>query len=197
METVKYTYTPSNDYINGLEFKFIETYSLQRGEEFEETKKLMTAEYNSLKKLNHLNSLQGKRFTKLNELLNSTQYLINERGEFHFSSKKISRFDKNYPAVKKLKDILQTEIKQRPMLLCAPEYRDAIVFYDRNQQIVSCLNVCLSCNQLETTRFNHINADWETYNLLKQFFMEIGHDVENPDHFMWEEWKKYFLKKSK
>ena len=197
METVKYTYTSSTDYINDLEFEFIETYSLQRGEEFEETEKLMDAEYNSLKKLRHLNSFDGKRFTKLDELLNFTQHLINERGEFHFSSEKINRFEKNHPAVNNLKDILRTEIKEVPMLMCAPEYRDAIVFYNQNHQIVSCLNVCLSCNHLETARFNHINADWQTYDLLKRFFIKIGHDVENPDCFMWEEFKTSLSKESK
>lgn len=31
---------------------------------------------------------------------------------------------------------------------------------------------------METEMFNHINGDKLTYDLLKQFFIEIGHDVE-------------------
>jgi hypothetical protein len=197
MKKVTYTYTSSVDYINGLEFDYIETYSLLRGKEFEESIKLMTAEYNSLKKIRYLNASEGKRFTKLEKLLNYTQYLINEESEFHPSSKKINTFEKNHPIIEKLKTILRTEIKEVPAWMCAPEYRDAIVFYDSKSQIVSCLNVCLSCEYMETKMFNHINADWETYDLLKRFFIDIGHDIENPDYFAWESLQKQFLNNQK
>ena len=32
---------------------------------------------------------------------------------------------------------------------------------------------------METTKFNHINGDFKTYELLKQFFFDIGHNVED------------------
>lgn len=194
METVKYTYISSIDYINSLEFDYLETYSLQRGEEYEKSQKLLTDEYNSLKKVRYLNSSEGKRFTKLNELLNFTQYLINDRGEFHPSSEKINTFKQNDAIVEELKSILRTEIKQKPMLLCAPFYRDAIVFYDKNGQIISCLNICLSCNHLETKKFSHLNADWKAYDLLKQFFIDIGHNVEKPTSFLWKDYQEQVSK---
>ena len=62
--------------------------------------------------------------------------------------------------------------------MCAPIYRDAIVFYDLNKEIISTLNVCLSCEYMETKMFNHINADVETYNLMREFFIGLGHKVE-------------------
>ncbi len=61
--------------------------------------------------------------------------------------------------------------------MCAPIYRDAIVFYKDNK-IVSTLNVCLSCEYMETKMFKHVNADNETYKLFRQFFIDCGHHVE-------------------
>ena len=85
--------------------------------------------------------------------------------------------------IETLKSILRTEIIDIPSWLCAPKYRDAFVFYNKDNKIVSVLNVCLSCQYMETTKFNHINGDWRTYDLLKRFFIDIGHEVENPEYF--------------
>ena len=197
MKKVKYTYTSSIDYINNLDFDYLETYSLLRGKEFEENKKRIISEYEILKekKINkELSPSKEARFSELDGLLGYTQYLINEEGQFHPSSKKTNTFKKNAPIVERLKNILRTQIKQKPKMLCAPEYRDAIVFFNSDSQIVSCLNVCLSCNYMETKRFSHINADYETYDLLKRFFIELGHEVEDPDYFIWEDLQKQLKK---
>ena len=79
----------------------------------------------------------------------------------------------------KIISILQTPIHDIPRWLCAPYYRDALVFYSADNQIVSTLNICVSCQYMETTMFNHINGDYKTYDLLKRFFIEIGHEVED------------------
>lgn len=177
-----YTYTSSIDYINNLAFDYIETYSLQRGEEYEEIKRITKPEYDKLKvrknKTNNLTKQEEERFLELHSLLGFTQYLINEKGEFHPSSKKINTFQAKDDQVDKLKKILQTEIKEVPSWMCAPKYRDALVFYDNTGQILSILNICLGCEYMETKMFHHINADIETYKLLKQFFKDIGHKIE-------------------
>jgi hypothetical protein len=115
---------------------------------------------------------------KLKKLNGFTQYLINTDGEFHPSSKKTGTFKLDNEIIEKLKSILNTPIKEVPSWMCAPIYRDAIVFYDSENKIVSTLNVCLSCEYMETKMFNHINADNETYNLMREFFIELGHKVE-------------------
>jgi hypothetical protein len=58
-------------------------------------------------------------------------------------------------------------------------YRDAIVFYDKSNRIVSTLNVCLGCEYMETKMFNHINGDNETYDMLRQYFIDLGHKIED------------------
>jgi len=178
----QYTSISSIDYINNLTFDYIETYSFQRGFGFEENIKNSRLEYEKLKvrkdKHNNLNNLEEKQFLKLHDFFGFTQYLINNKGQFHPSSTKTHTFKSTDPQIDRLKNILRTEIKDIPAWMCAPMYRDAIVFYDKLNRIVSTLNVCLSCEYMETKMFSHINGDNKTYDLLRQYFIDIGHNIE-------------------
>jgi len=192
--TPRYTYKPSTDFINDLTFDYVETYSFQRGQEFEESKKLIQVEYDRLKtrreKPGNLSTDEEEKFLNLNELLGFTQYLINDKGQFHPSSKRINVFSQNDPNIDRIKNILLTEINDIPQWLCSPVYRDALVFYNSDKKIVSALNICLSCQYMETKMFDHINGDYETYDLFKRFFIDIGHEVEDPDHFIMDDINK-------
>ncbi|BDD05295.1 hypothetical protein [Aureibacter tunicatorum] len=180
--TPKYSYISSIEFINKLEFEYIETYSLQRGTEFETESKVGFKEFEKLQKQleknGDLSEIEMSRLLMLKKLHGFTQYLINNNGEFHPSAEKTGTFKSDDQIIEKLKSILNTPIKEVPSWMCAPVYRDAIVFYDLNKEIISTLNVCLSCEYMETRMFNHINADAETYNLMREFFIELGHKVE-------------------
>lgn len=179
----QYTYISAIDYINNLTFDYVETYTFQRGTEFEESNKTDRTEYEKLKvrkdKHNDLTVLEEKRLGELQELFGFTQYLINSKGQFHPSSIKTHTFKSSDPQIDRLKNILQTEIKDIPAWMCAPIYRDAIVFYNKANHIVSTLNVCLSCEYMETKMFSHINGDNKTYDLLRQYFIDLGHNIED------------------
>ncbi|MDJ1483833.1 hypothetical protein QNI16_25255 [Cytophagaceae bacterium YF14B1] len=189
-----YIYTDAPDYIESLDFDYIETYSFQRGEEYEQNLAHIRKEYEILKrrkeKGKRLTTDEKERLNKLHELLGYTQYLLNKRGQFHPSSKKINVFTNGDPIIDKIKQILRTEIRETPKWLCAPEYRDSMVFYDKSGKIISVLNVCLSCEYMATDMFHQIKGDRKTYYLLKKFFIEIGHEVEDPEHFVLEEMER-------
>jgi hypothetical protein len=203
MET-PYHYISSIDYINSFTFDYVEVYTFQRGADFEESLKLIKPEYDRLKvrkeRRNNLTPAEEDRFLELNTLLGFTQYILSENGQFHPSSKKTNTFQFSDPEVVRLTSILRTEVREIPRWLCAPVYRDAIVFYDKHNNIISTLNICLSCQYMETKMFNLLNADYETYDLLKRFFIDIGHDVEDPTKFVLDDMKKmrekYSRKKS-
>jgi len=182
MET-PYSYISSADFINNLTFDYVETYSLQRGADFEKNLKSIRPEYDRLKvrkeKRDNLTPIEEERFLELQGLLGFTQYLISDKGQFHPSSRKTNTFQLNDPMVTRLINILRTEIRDVPNWMCAPVYRDAVVFYDKNSNIISALNICLGCEYMETRRFNYVNGDFDTYDLLKRFFIDIGHDVED------------------
>lgn len=185
-----YKYIDSTDFITNLTFDYVETYSFQRGAEFEENRKLIQAEFEKLKvkkqRDSNLTRNENERFLELNGLLGCTQYLLNDKGEFHPSSKKTNTFKSKDTNVDRIIDILLTEIIDIPRWLCAPVYRDAIVFFDKGNKIITALNICLSCQYMETKVFNHVNGDYKTYDLFKRFFIDIGHEVEDPGYFQFE-----------
>lgn len=178
----QYVYKSSIDFISDLSFDYVETYSFQRGEQYEESNSLNKREYETLKqrklRKNDLSDFQESKLNELKNLVGYTQYILNDKGEFHPSNKKINTFKSTDQQVIDLKNILKTKIQDIPNWMCAPTYRDALVFYNKNGKIVETLNVCLSCQYMETKMFNHINGDFITYDLLKHFFIEAGHIIE-------------------
>lgn len=193
--TPRYTYISSTDFINDLTFGYVETYSFQRGTEYELQQKAFAEEYDKLKskksKLNDLTLGEEERLSTLDKVCGFTQYLLDESNQFHYSAKKINTFSAFDLKAEILKDILRTAINDVPVWMCAPIYRDAFIFYDNQDKIISVLNICLSCQYMETTKFNHINSDYETYDLLKRFFIDIGHNIENPnEHFVLDDINK-------
>ncbi|SEB39160.1 hypothetical protein SAMN04489761_0391 [Tenacibaculum sp. MAR_2009_124] len=177
---VKTTYTSSIEYINNLEFDYFETYSLLRGGKYD-GRIVHDPEYKEfqlLKKKKKLSELDILRLEKLNKLYGVTQYVVNSEGMFHPSAEKTGTYKIYTIITEKLKSILNTPIKEVPNWMCAPVYRDAIVFYNSDDKIVSTLNICLSCEYMETKMFHYINADTEAYNLMRELFIELGHKVE-------------------
>ncbi len=177
-----YTYTPSTDFITTLTFDHVETYSFQRGTAFEKERKEMQDEFDKLKvrkeKRNNLTGREEERYLDLYSLVGHTQYLLNDKGQFHPSAKKTNTFLSNDPNIDRIKNILRTEVVDIPQWMCAPVYRDSIAFYGKDNNIITTLNICLSCQFMETKMFNHINGDFKTYDLFKHFFIDIGHEVE-------------------
>ena len=145
----KYAYISSIEFINKLQFEYIETYSLQRGNKFEKESKVGFKEFEKLQrreeKKGDLSEIEKFHLDKLKKLYGFTQYLVNSDGDFHPSSEKTGTFKLNNQIIEKLKFILNTPVKNTQSWLCAPIYRDAIVFYDSENKIVSILNKCLSC----------------------------------------------------
>lgn len=182
-DSVKINSISSSDYINGFSFDYIETFSLQRGEEYNAVIQMLKPERNGLKvrkeKRNNLNENEEIRLIELNSLLGVTQYLIDNTGRFHFSMERINTFQFDNEVVSLLKNILFTKTTDVNNWMCAPIYRDAIVFYKSSGEIVSVLNICLSCEAMAIDSCNQVVADSSTFEMLRKFFKEIGHPVES------------------
>lgn len=181
-DSVKSNSVNSDDYIKGLPFDYIETYSLQRGEEYNAVIQILKPERHNLKvrkeKRNNLTNTEEIRLSELNELLGVTQYLIDSTGRFHFSSQRTNTFISGNEEISLLKNILLTKTTNVNNWTCAPIYRDAIVFYKSSGEIVSVLNICLSCEAMAIDSCNRVVADSSTYEMLRKFFKEIGHSIE-------------------
>jgi hypothetical protein len=169
----------SDDYIKDLKFDYMETYSFNR------LSPLLKAEYDELflrRQEKPLSVPDMERFKELGELYKEWELLIDKNGNFHHSSEKMAVFQAHDPEVVRFTEIMNMEVIESFNTLCAPMYRDAIVFYESSGKIVSVLNVCLSCNYM-TTGHQNLRADFEVYDLLNKFFFDIGHRVENPHKF--------------
>jgi hypothetical protein len=157
----------------------METYSFNRLDS------LLKVEYDELclrRQLNQLSASDKERLKEIDGLYNGWELLIDKNGTFHHSSEKISTFQVHDPEVVRFKEIMKLEVIECFKMLCAPIYRDAVVFYESSGKIVSVLNVCLSCKYM-TTGNRQLRADFEVYDLLKKFFFDNGHRVENPHFF--------------
>jgi hypothetical protein len=176
-----YVYTSSSAYISSLNFDHIEIYSFQRGAAFEEWKKSTTHEFNVLETRRLKRGLtpdQEDRYAYLKGF-NTTQHLIGENGKFHFSASLTHTFKRSDPQVEKIISILKTDAVDVPQWMCAPVYRDAVVFYDEDNKILSVLNICFSCENMATEPFHMVNADVSTYSMLKALFIALGHQIES------------------
>ncbi|KRT17247.1 hypothetical protein ASU31_06150 [Pedobacter ginsenosidimutans] len=150
-----HTAIQSKDYIKNIDFEYVETYSFQQ-----------QAYYSDATRNTVEISWYDNRITDLNGNLDS-------------SSEKISSFQRNSQDMIKLNHILETEVANLPSWMCLPIYRDAIIFYSKNGEIVSALNVCFECSYMENDKGININADESTYGLLKSFLTSKGHKIRS------------------
>jgi hypothetical protein len=106
------------------------------------------------------------------------------------NNKRTGRFKNDHPIAERIKQILQTEIEHSMSYLCAPVYRDALVFYDHFDKVISILSICLTCLDLHAAPHNRIKGDYKAFEWLKRLFQELGHEIENPEYTIIEDIEK-------
>ncbi|MGO4707836.1 hypothetical protein AB4Y90_01730 [Chryseobacterium sp. 2TAF14] len=160
---------------NVFNFEYFETYSLQRGSEYEKIIHEKEELYNRLIKKTE----QSKELELLDFQLNNVQFLFDEFHELHFSAKKQKRFYSKENEAKELIKIFKTKTQNIPSWMCTPIYRDAIVFYDKENCITEVLNICFSCEFIQNSNKDFIDADESVYENLKKLLIEFGHKINS------------------
>jgi hypothetical protein len=128
---------------------------------------------------------QGLQFVRLstysfNRGQNADQpsvYLTNGYGHLHPTSRLIIRLAAADPEVAELAAILQTELVDDSRWMCAPIYRDAIIFFNAENQVVSILNICLECSSLLTGEGQDVPLDFNAYPRLTEWLKKLGHPI--------------------
>ncbi|RYZ86208.1 MAG: hypothetical protein EOP04_14335 [Proteobacteria bacterium] len=171
----------TSQYIDSFRFISISTFSFQRGEEYlrlnlEMKKRLQSLNVRRYKK-NDLSEVQDNEFQDLSTRLGTTSYLTDSDGSFHESARKISGDVINGDISNRLVEILRTSVVNLANWMCAPVYRDAVVFYDVDYKIVSVLNVCFSCEALSLENGQLLEADITVFPMLRDLFMSLGHEL--------------------
>ena len=154
------TYT--HDYFRELRYEYFETYSLWRNGDLK---------------------TEGS-FSGPDDLI------ISNSGELHATAERISAVHHSDPAAGALIHLLATDESEEVHFMCAPFYRDAIIFYDQSGNIISTLDICMSCNHLLLSRTKPIGAGYRSYDGLKKFLLDKGHPIEKPTHFLAEVFEK-------
>ena len=161
----------TKDFVKKLDFEYIETFSLLR--------ELETKDY--------VDGLQAKAKTvqtdterrRLLDLTGrGTKKLLIETGTPHPTAQRTNIFKKLDPRTDDFFSILSEEYTQHYTPMCWPVFREMVVFYDKSNQIVSLLSICLSCDQIEDEDSNRIKTDFKVFDNLKRYFKDIGHKIE-------------------
>ena len=151
---------PVSDFAKNLSFAYFETYSFQRGAKL-------------LELFRNPSNFKGHDFypvflTKLDGSLDITSTLTNT----------IQATDSRVQA---LIEILSIPTVNQYHWMCRPTYRDGIIFYDADGNRVAILNICLGCDYLQLADETYLDADNTTYKRLKEWFIDLGHDVDDED----------------
>jgi len=174
-------------YINDLSFAYFKTYSFQRTGDYEIYAALCDKKANTDGRLsNEDNALFNQLQKSVGHELYSTRILSHD-GKLHYSAEQIAHFMAGSRPSERLIEIMQTPIEQEMLWLCAPAYRDAILFYNDENELVSGINICFQCDQIESIDRQKIKTDYKTFKYLKQLLLELGHKIERPNYFKADE----------
>lgn len=67
-------------------------------------------------------------------------------------------------------------------MMCPPIFRDAIVFYDKEDTIVGILQICFSCWWIKNEEEEDLTADQKIFPMLQDKLMQIGHLIEKDEY---------------
>jgi len=168
----------SPQYIAALEFAYLETWCFERAKISDDFTRL-----SNLRMERHLNADERKRYAELSAESMEPEENIYLNGRLHPGAVKKNTFNSNDVQAARLKEILMTKVEHVNRWMCWPIYRDAVIFYNKNHDLVSVLSICFSCDDLKATGFGSLDADEKTYQLLRSFFTEIGHGLQENDPF--------------
>lgn len=176
-------YMKIKDYIRNIQYDYIETFSLLRGKKndlfykdlFDEIKDIEK----SMKEVKFGWYRQTKRLAELEKYINRTQYILTDSCDFHPTSEKVSTINANDGDDFLLNVALCSEYDKADDFetACAPTYRDALVFFDGSNNIITALNICFECKKMYSKEKGTIFAHHKNYQQLAKFLRSKGHDI--------------------
>jgi len=172
-------------YIDNLDFEYAISYSGFRGHDFEmllkETKIKIQELENQKEDLRYVQKSEIRK--QLEELKSQMNFrnsrVINKDGNVHKSTKALYRFERGNGKIKKVFEILKTTFVEQHLWVCAPIYRDAIVFYSQKDKINGILHICFGCDRMINEKEEGLEVDAKIFSELKLVLITLGHKIEN------------------
>ncbi len=172
------------EYLDGLDYAYIKTYVGLRGQEFEilkeENKEKIIKLKKELRERKYKDEWVIKSKIRLleDEIDDFTTRIIDKTGNLHKLTKELGEHQKNSYFDNQLLRILEREKTEDYVTACVPIYRDAIVFYSRQDEIEGILYICFGCARTKTEDNEPLLVAIEVYDELKELLNETGHRIE-------------------
>lgn len=167
------------------QFSYIVTYSFNRGPKLlalhadtvaaiEQTKQeLQQAPFRDQRKLAY-----QLRILKASITGDYQKTLTNEQLMFDVTAELIATIQTSTSNAAALADLLCAPVVNQYDWMCAPIYRDALAFYNTQDELISVLNICFECDTMLTDTGKEVQADESTYQALRQLLAQLGHPIE-------------------
>lgn len=169
----------TKDFIENLEFEYFESYSFQRNGNYDIYENLFekySKDNNSLSK-EEVRILHNLRNSNLYNLDNN--FIFTKNGELNKTAELVFKSLKLPKSNETLIEILKIPFEDYDAWRCWPTYRDAILFFDSNNEIIEGINICFECSNVITTKNKEVLTDRIVYQKLKEFLQSLGHNIQD------------------
>ena len=163
-----------NDFWKQQRFRYLVTYSFQRGPELLALKKQLAQAPETARYLRRAAIQQ-----QLKMLESHANTLTQGLGAIDPTATLGKRLAADSAEVQQLAHVVQRASEQKCYAMCPPIYRDALAFYNEADELVSVLNICFECRSMRTDQREHVEANMATYDFLRDFLVQAGHPIED------------------
>ena len=171
-------------YIKSLNFEYAISYSGLRGEKFtkleEESKKKIGGIEKEIESARFMEKPKpNKEIKDLEKEVNIyNSRIATNRGEIHKSTSQIHKFEKDDKEIKEILEILNSKFEEQHFWMCPPIFRDAIVFYSKEEEIKGILQMCFSCSWIKNENEEDFKVDHKIFPRLINQLIKLGHKIE-------------------
>lgn len=167
-------------------FAYIETYSFNRGPKSAELYEGLRAEIAQTKQAQQQARYMDQaklayKLRQLEEAMRGGEYKVTLRDPSlavaDYTTRKIAVLHLGAAATEQLGELLQKSGRQEAFAMCAPIFRDALVFYTHQGQRARILNICFECLLMVTDENKTVEADFATYDSLGSLLTQLGHPI--------------------
>jgi hypothetical protein len=94
------------------------------------------------------------------------------------TAEQIAVIEQNSALAEQLSQLFQRAGGEVLYAMCMPVFRDALVFYDAQGQLLRVLHICFECLYMEASDKLNVEADAVFYSQLRKLLIQLGHPIE-------------------
>ncbi|TVT38411.1 hypothetical protein FNT36_19655 [Hymenobacter setariae] len=175
------------EFWNAQEFSYIATYSFNRSTNLTALQEAIDSVNEALEQsiLSANLTQQFKLKRQLAELERQAQIspykkrLVNQEQVIDNTANRIALIENKSLEVKRMTSVIEAAPSEIDYAAgCIPVYRDALVFYNEQGQLLRVLNICFECLYMEADT-RGIKASTAVYDALRELLIQLGHPIED------------------